>query len=65
MEPVYKEFTPDMLERVKGLIALLRWETTPTVGHPDPGAVSDCLNSLSEMVNCMIEILKKNNCPVS
>ena len=54
-KPVYTHYTTEMTSLVLSLIGTLRSETIPINGHTDPGAVEDCWNSVSEIINCMVK----------
>jgi len=41
---------PASLKEVKGCLQAIQSETTPVAGHGDPGAITDCWNSVNEFI---------------
>lgn len=51
---VYKELPDNWKELLPSLVETLRTETIPFDGHPDPGAIHDCWNSVQELIDLVV-----------
>lgn len=56
---VYTEFTHELIDQMLGLIVTLSNETRPVAHHLDPGAITDCKNSLLEIGKLVAEKARK------